>query len=353
MRRSFEAPRGVRSRRLAAVTVALLVVLGSGASTSRGAAATSPHQSFLWGAWIGPQLTGKEAPWDWNAVTDFEQRNAGGRHLNAVHWGVGTPWAHPFNYWLGPLNGVRNAGAVSVVDMDTGSVSLRKIAKGADDGAFRTWASQAASWGYPLLLRFDFEMNGQWFAWGTRPINRSTPADFVAAWRHVHDLFTAEGATNVAWVWCPNIDPLHEMTSVGRVYPGKSYVDWTCLDGYNFGKSWMSFKKIYTSSYRRIVKLAPSKPMLVGEVATTGRGGNKAQWIRNMFRVLPSFRHIRGLLWWDKWGHKDNRRLDWPIETSRAASTAFSRGIGSTLARTCRRLTGSAHAQCMGDAVGP
>lgn len=352
MRRSLEAPGNTRTRVLAAATVALLVLLGCGAATSGSAAAATAHPSFMWGAWIGSQLTGKEAPWDWNAVTAFEQRNAGGRHVTAVHWGIGTPWGHEFNYWLGPLNSVRNAGAVSVVDMDTGSIPLRKVARGADDAAFRKWADQAATWGYPLLLRFDFEMNGQWFPWGTRPLNRNTPADFVAAWRHVHSIFTAAGATNVAWVWCPNIDPLHEMTSVSRVYPGSAYVDWTCLDGYNFGKSWMSFSKIYTSSYRRIVQLAPSKPMLIGEVATTGRGGKKAQWIHNMFRVLPRFRHIHGLLWWDKWGQKDNRRLDWPIETSRAASTAFSRGIGSTLARTCRGLIGSTKSQCMGE-VGP
>jgi hypothetical protein len=353
VRRCPEVPRSLRSRVLAAATVALLVLLGGGASMAGSAAATTPHQSFLWGAWIGSQLTGREAPWDWNAVTAFEQRNAGGRHLNAVHWGIGTPWDHEFNYWLGPLNSVRNAGAVSVVDMDTGSVSLRKVTKGAYDGAFRRWANEAASWGYPLLLRFDFEMNGQWFPWGTRPINQNTPADFVAAWRHVHNIFTAAGATNVGWVWCPNIDPLREMTSVNRLYPGGAYVDWTCLDGYNFGKSWMSFSKLYTSSYRRIVRLAPSKPMLIGEVATTGRGGNKARWIHNMFRALPSFRHIHGLLWWDKWARKDNRRLDWPIETSKAASTAFRRGISSTLARTCRGLTGNTRAQCMGEAAGP
>jgi mannan endo-1,4-beta-mannosidase len=38
-------------------------------------------------------------------------------------------------------------------------------------------------------------MNGNWFSWNGDSANR--PADFVAMWRHVHDLFAHEGATNV------------------------------------------------------------------------------------------------------------------------------------------------------------
>ena len=339
-------------RVLLIAALVLLVLLASGASTD-GRASTAPPGTprFLWGAWIGSQFTGAEAPWSWQAVTDFENRNAGGRHLNAVHWGVGTAWGHPFNYWLNQFNAVQSAGARSVVDMDTGTVALRKIANGADDGAFRQWASEAAAWGQPLLLRFDFEMNGQWFRWGTRPKNRNTPASFVAAWRHVHNIFTAAGATNVSWMWCPNIDPLHEMTSLARLYPGRSYVDFTCLDGYNFGRSWASFAQLYTSTYRKILRLAPSKPMVIGEVATVGHGGNKAHWIRDMFQALATrFRHIHGLLWWDRWGSKGTRRLDWPIETSAGASVAFNKGISGTLTRACRGLAGSAQTACLGKA---
>lgn len=335
------------------VAVVLLALLASGASASGNASGgTSQTPRFVWGAWIGDQFTGSDAPWSWDAVTQFEAKNTGGRHVNAVHWGVWTPWQHEFNYWLGPFNAVRNAGALSVVDVVTGHAPLRKVAKGVFDPSLRRWAAEAAAWGYPFLLRFDFEMNGQWYPWGTRPRNGNTPADFVRAWRHVHHIFTAAGATNAQWVWCPNIDPYHEMTSLARLYPGPSFVDWTCLDGYNFGKSWMSFTKIYQSTYRQILHIAPTKPMIVGEVASTGRGGSKARWIRGMFHALDThFRRIRGLLWWDQFGMQGTRRLDWPIETSRAASAAFRRGIGSTLAKRCRGLAGAARAVCVGHAT--
>jgi hypothetical protein len=325
----------LRGKMLIVGGLVLLALCGFAAAADGNASGSAPGaNSFLWGAWIGPQFTGSEPPWNWQAVKAFEARNARGKHVNLVHWGVGTPWGHEFRYWLGPLNRARSAGAVSLIDMDTASVPLRNVADGAYDSALRTWASQARSWGHPLLLRFDWEMNGSWFPWGTRPSNLNTAAEFVAAWRHVHDVFAGAGASNVLWVWCPNaIPPRHAMTNPVALYPGDAYVNWTCLDAYNFDKPWTSFSRLFAASYRLITQLAPTKPMLVGEVASTGHGGSKARWIRNMFKALATrFRAVRGLAWYDKWGLKSSHPRDWPIETSKAASAAFSRGIARELA---------------------
>lgn len=320
---------------LLAGSLALLALLAFVTAAQGSASAGAPgSQRFLWGAWIGKQFTGTEAPWSWQAVKDFEAANAGGKHVNLVHWGVAPPWDHSFNYWLSPLNRVRSAGAISLVDMGTDTVPLSKVAGGAYDSALRSWASQARSWGHPFLLRFDFEMNGSWYPWGTRPKNQNTPADYVAAWRHVHDIFTTVGATNVGWVWCPNaVPPHHAMTPLASLFPGTAYVDWTCLDAYNFGTPWTSFARLVTPAYRQVMQLAPSRPMLIGEVATTGHGGSKSRWIRSMFKALGHrFPNIHGLVWFDKRALVDNQPFDWPIETSRAASAAFSRGISGKLA---------------------
>ena len=48
-------------------------------------------------------------------------------------------------------------------------------------------------------------MNGNWFPW-SEGVNGNQAGEYVTAWRHVHDIFTAVGATNVTWVWCPNVD---------------------------------------------------------------------------------------------------------------------------------------------------
>ena len=66
----------------------------------------------------------------------------------------------------------------------------------------RSWARALAAFDGPVRLRFAQEMNGDWYPWGAGT-NGNTPAEFVSAWRHVHDIFAAAGATNVQWVWSP------------------------------------------------------------------------------------------------------------------------------------------------------
>ena len=79
------------------------------------------------------------------------------------------------------------------------------------------------------------------------------------------------GANNVNWVWCPNIDPDGIFYDLSSLYPGDAYVDWTGLDGYNWGTNptkpdrWLSFDELYGSTYHRIADtIAPSKPLLIG-----------------------------------------------------------------------------------------
>jgi hypothetical protein len=331
---------------LVVATLALVVLLGTGGSASA-RTSSAPMPRFVWGAWIGDQFTGQQPPWDWNAVKAFESRNAGGRHISVLHWGIGTAWDHEFNYWRGAFNLAQDQGVLSVVDMATGSVPLRSIANGAKDGVLQEWATQAAAWGQPFLLRFDWEMNGAWYPWSTRAeVGANTDADFVAAWRHVHQIFVNAGATNVSWVWCPNIAPEKSRAAWARLYPGNNYVDWTCLDGYNWDTPWRSFTKIYGTSYKRITRMAPTKPMMIGEIASTEHGGSKANWISGMFQAMSRMTKIRGLVWYDVYDRA--RHKDWPIETSKASSTAFKNGLSSTLARVCRPLSGNAKAQCLG-----
>ena len=64
--------------------------------------------------------------------------------------------------------------------------SLRNIADGKFDSYIRTWARTLAAYGGEVQLRFAQEMNGDWYPWG-RGTNGNTPAEFVKAWRHVHE----------------------------------------------------------------------------------------------------------------------------------------------------------------------
>jgi hypothetical protein len=314
---------------------------GSGSSASPSASATSSSPSIYWGGSIGTQFTGSEPPWDWSALTDFDNQNAGSKASSIVVWGMpfhSNAWCNGYCTFTTSLyEQVRQAGMIpwiswSSEDEDGGSgYSDAQIAAGSEDSYITQWAEGAKAWGHPFFLRFDWEMNGNWFPWGAGA-NGNSAADYVAMWRHVHDIFTRVGATNATWVWCPNVDPSHVLTPLASLYPGSNYVDWTCLDGYNGGDPWTSFHGLFAPTYGEITgTIAPDKPMIVGETASTESGGSKATWISNMLSDMPvSFPKIHGLIWYDASTSGPGGHSDWPIESSSSAQAAFASGIASS-----------------------
>jgi beta-mannanase len=176
-------------------------------------------------------------------------------------------------------------------------------------------------------------MNGNWFPW-SEGVNGNQPGEYVAAWRHVHDVFASVGATNVSWVWCPNVDPNAKFQSIASLYPGSEYVDWTGLDGYNWGPKkggWTSFDHLYRSTYDAIVEtIAPGKPLMIAEIGSTQEGGSKADWISEVLTAVPAeYPAVRGVVWFDKF----DDGMDWPIETSASASSALAAGVQDTAYR--------------------
>jgi hypothetical protein len=294
--------------------------------------------SVYWGAWIGPQFTGTQAPWDQNAINDFE--HDAGKDISVLNFSspFGNCYSSPCTTYPFPaaqFTTVRDDGAIPFFSWatealptqdDPAAYDLSSIINGTWDSYITSWAEAAKAWGHPFFLRFDWEMNGNWFPW-SEGVNGNQAGQFVAAWRHVHDIFTRVGATNAAWVWCPNPDPEHQFTPLTELYPGDQYVDWTCLDVYNFDQPWLTFSQLASSTYAQITQsIAPSKPMIIGETASTESGGSKAQWITDMFNELPTeFPDIHGLLWMDN--NVDGH--DWPIESSASATAAFAAGIAS------------------------
>jgi len=207
--------------------------------------------------------------------------------------------------------------------------SLKNIANGACDTYLHKFAKDAKVFGHTIWLRPFHEMNGNWYPWcGT--VNGNSPSDFAPAWRHVHDIFAAEGATNVKFVWCPNIDchdANHSMTNpantISSYWPGEAYVDMVALDGYNFGTSddgtWRSFSTLFSAPYAEVCRLSSDKPILVAETSCAIAGGDKAAWIRNAFAsASASFPRIVGMGWFDT-----NADRDWRIDSSAATLQAF------------------------------
>jgi len=212
--------------------------------------------------------------------------------------------------------------------VDQGGYSLSRIARGAYDAYLRRAAREAVHYRRSLFIRLAPEMNGKWDSWGARPGN--SPSGYVAMWRHVVSIFRAVGASNVRWVWSPNVFAAGSTNteSFVRYYPGDAWVYDVGLDGYNWGlvhkSSWMTFGQVFQSSYDAMTRLT-SRPLMITETASTELGGSKAAWISEIPRTLSTgMPRVHALVWFDV-----EKETDWSFASSPSSLSAFRELVGS------------------------
>ena len=302
---------------------------------------TASSTKIYWGANIQGSYYGYSSPpWDWRPVDTFDSHT--GKNISLL--GLGANWGSSTNTFpTSAMQTVRDHGMIPFYDwasMNSGGgaseseFQLSDIINGNYDSYITQFAKDAKAWGHPFFLRFDWEMNLKGtFPW-VEAVNGNSSGQYVQMWRHVHDIFTSVGANNVTWVWCPNAEYTGSLKPLSSLYPGDAYVDWTCIDAYNWGTNpwypdvWQTFTGAFGPTYSNIHgTIAPSKPLIVGETSSTEYGGSKAAWITDMLgTALPvTFPGIKGFMWFN-WKDK----ADWPIETSSSAQSAFAAGIKSS-----------------------
>jgi hypothetical protein len=197
---------------------------------------------------------------------------------------------------------------------------LSRISDGAFDPYLTRSAEVLADWGKPILLRFGHEMNGGWYPW-SEAANRNRPGDYVRAWNHIQDLFATVGADNVIWVWSPNVQFTGSLPLLG-LYPGNHRVDVIAVDGYNFGTSqswseWVDPDELFDPTFATLRALAPEVPLMLGEVASSELGGDKAAWIDDLFTWMRAQDDLEAFVWFDL-----DKGTDWRLTSSLDAAAA-------------------------------
>jgi hypothetical protein len=237
-----------------------------------------------------------------------------------------TMWYHDFGDSLltsSEISALNSSGQIPMVTWEPYNQSLSSIAGGSYDSYIRTSARTAKSYGRELMVRFAHEMNGNWYPW-------ARSSSYVPAWQRIVDIFRQEGASNVKFVWAPNVDRTGAMPFAGY-FPGENYVDYIGLDGYNFGdtsgNAWSSLEGVFSSSYAKITALS-AKPLIITETASSEIGGSKAEWIRVGFlKTIPEkFPRVTGVVWFNK--DQEDR---WRIDSSQASLEAFREVANCTL----------------------
>jgi beta-mannanase len=265
---------------------------------------------------------------DLQEVNAFEQDAR--HHADTVMWFA--DWAHVANFDSKQAAAVAARGSVPEISWEpwdsTGQLGapqpkyqLADIVGGAYDTYIQRWASEIAAYGKPVMLRFAQEMNGRSYPWA-EAINGNKPGQYVAAWRHVHDIFTRAGASNVSWVWSPVVGNIQ-----ASQYPGTKYADVVGLSGFIadksvFGSPWRSFAAAFDPSLDAAHKLAPGKPVSLAEIGVAQTGGDKATWITQMFQDIQQRPYIKSVVWFNL-----RKEADWRIESSAAAQSAFASGL--------------------------
>jgi hypothetical protein len=217
-------------------------------------------------------------------------------------------------------------GAVPIVQMNPDGVRVAAIASGRYDGYLRSYAGAVRAYHRPVIVSFGHEMNGDWYSWGYR---KTSPATFIAAWRHIVSLFRAAGARNVTWLWTVNIidDPYYgKIPSPARWWPGGKYVTWVGVDGYYYHPS-TAFSSLFGPTIAAVRQITGA-PILIAETAAVPAAGQPAK-IADLFAGVRLY-GLLGFVWFDV-THPENWRLSSP-----GALAAFRRG-----ARDYRRPTSS------------
>ncbi len=266
-----------------------------------------PTSGAYLGAYVKPK--GYTAP---QFIASFESLERQlGHPLTLVH--SYHPWLQPFpsaddKYFV-------DRGKVLLLTWG-GDPNTRAIIAGKDDSMIRTRAKAVKALHHPILMEFRHEMdrpNLQWTIHG--------PADYIGAFDRIRAIFTAVGATNVSWVFCPTGYGFQ----VGRAaafYPGDNEVSWVCADVYSTSTS-QSLAEAAGPFLRWAAQT--HKPVLIGEFAAGGNQSGWAAWLKAAGQLAKSDPQIKAMAYFDANGTDSNGHpFQYWIGDSRPALAALS-----------------------------
>jgi mannan endo-1,4-beta-mannosidase len=274
----------------------------------------------IWAPWRSIQPTQSirylgvyepDAPGSYAGLDRFAQ--SVGRQPNLVTY---------YSHWLDPFQAgfaaaAAKHGAITLVQIAPKDVALGRVAAGQFDPYLRSYAMAVKDYGKQVILSFGHEMNGDWYTWGYK---HTSPAAFVAAWRHIVTVFRAVGATNATWLWTVNIigNEGPKTADPAPWWPGNSYVDWVGIDGYYYTSS-QDFADIFGPTIVEVRTLTHD-PIIIAETGASISSGQSAK-VTDLFAGIQTY-GLLGFVWFN--ADDTTQNLDWRL-TSRSVLAVFSR----------------------------
>jgi len=220
------------------------------------------------------------------------------------------------------------------------------------------------SFGRPMILRWNHEMNGSWYPWGQQP------ALYIQRFREFADVIH-QCAPGIAMAWTPNqgwgypwpgcphfsaaVAPGDPYTPY---YPGDEYVDWVGISFYHWGEDrganqapppgkWGQANGIgnHVPNFHDVFAVGHNKPMMIAETSAlfdTGdsRGGGaseeaiKTAWLRQVYntsdesqpRLDTSFPQLKAIFWFNilKYESEVKGDVDWRLNGNQSSVERYS-----------------------------
>jgi mannan endo-1,4-beta-mannosidase len=299
-----------------AIIVAALTALGTWSAKPAGPPPEPSAQAGLPAtpnSYLGVYAPG--VPSSYAGLTSFTSATGVSPRLVVYYSG----WLEPFQ--TGFAATAARHGAVPVVQIDPTDVSLTAIADGRYDAYLTSYADAVRAYNRPVILSFGHEMNAPWYSWGYL---HTSPATFVAAWRHIVTRFRQLGAWNVTWLWTVNVIQSQDGRTLRPAawWPGSSYVTWVGVDGYYLEPSWR-FVAIFGPTIVALRELTRD-PILIAETSATRAAGQPAK-IADLFAGVRTY-GLLGFIWFNAVTSHDYRMADpEAIAAYRRAAQAYRR----------------------------
>jgi len=274
---------------------------------------------------------------------------------------VGKPivWAYFSNNWIEGINFpeasvriIHEQGVIPFIRMMPRSIyeyeggpdpvyTMQRIIEGSFDAELARWAEAAKRTNIPLMVEFGTEVNGDSSPWSGRwngggDMNQygdsnlpDGPERFRDAYRHIIDLFRAQGVKNISWVFHVYAQgwPEESWNNMAAYYPGDDYIDWIGVSIFGPGKpgkAWQTFTEILDGCYLEFSAISTEKPLVILEfgVVDDSATGDKVAWIREALESIKSGRYprIKAISYWhETWENNDgtlsNLRVDSSLES--------------------------------------
>lgn len=223
--------------------------------------------------------------------------------------------AIPLISWSGYLFGAVPNGSGYPVWEATGAgedsrdalLSLPYLAAGEADDYLREWAQAAQDLGTPLIVRWGWEMNGDWWPWGG-PANHDYASGqgltgselYRQVFEHLRDIFREVGASNVAFMWSPNDwsypqsednpgEAADDWNTYDAYWPGGDDVDWIGLTVYNWPSNNAGQEETFAERAEDVVTTLSdyNKPVCIAEMGAEA-GTDQGMWWSETFALLKT-----------------------------------------------------------------